>query len=94
LRQEKFIFCRYELVSYSDTYDDYLLALKTPALLLPHLLTTRAKMNITIAVKESDDGEKEEEVYRWEFITGEEEEEEAIYSRELLSSVWLSSCIK
>ena len=35
--------CRFEFVSYSETYADYLTALETPALLLPYVLTTPAK---------------------------------------------------
>ena len=34
---------RFEFVSYSETYADYLAALETPALLLPYVLTTPAK---------------------------------------------------
>ena len=34
---------RFEFVSYSPTYADYLTALETPSLLLPYVLTTPAK---------------------------------------------------
>ena len=56
-------FClRFEFVSYSDTYADYLSALETPQLLLPYVLTTPAKINIT----RPDEGDE----YTWQFITG------------------------
>ena len=59
---------RFEFVSYSETYADYLAALETPALLLPYVLTTPAKINI---VRRSDDGEGEEGAeYTWRFVTG------------------------
>ena len=52
-------------MSYSDTYDDYLSALETPQLLLPYVLTTPAKINIT-----SRPDEEEGDEYTWQFITG------------------------
>ena len=54
-------------MSYSETYADYLAALETPALLLPYVLTTPAKINI---VRRSDDESEEVAEYTWQFVTG------------------------
>ena len=57
------LFCRYELVSFDDTYDAYLMAMGTPSFVLSLVKASAEKL--FIKAPEDDHG-----IWKWEKVTG------------------------